>query len=50
MDFTFTLDVEDIKEEYVFEYKGFPLVLVGDAKLSRDIDVIFTHTDPQSKV
>ena len=49
MDFTLTLDVEDIEEEYVFEYKGPPLALVGDAKLSRDADVVFTHADPQSK-
>jgi hypothetical protein len=50
MDFTLTLNVEDIEEEYVFEYKGPPLTLVGDAKLNRDADVVFIHVNPQSKV
>jgi hypothetical protein len=47
MKFTLITDVENIEEEYIFEYRKSFLALANDLELNNKIDIIFIYTDPQ---
>jgi hypothetical protein len=45
MEFILIIDVEDMEEKYIFEYKEFPPALADDLKLNNKINIIFIYAD-----
>jgi hypothetical protein len=47
MEFIFIIDVEDMEEEYIFEYREFLPALADNLELKNEIDIIFIYIDSQ---